>query len=94
MNLIEDTRNQIGKHEIKHAAFDAAGDKLLRCIKYFPSYTVKWGFALFKFSADTNPFIFVNIVCFFNTVYHKILSVLFDIAKCGIFHIIIQQWLC
>lgn len=31
MNLIEDTRNQIGKHEIKHAAFDAAGDKLLRC---------------------------------------------------------------
>lgn len=31
MNLIEDTRNQIGKHEIKHAAFDVAGDKLLRC---------------------------------------------------------------
>ena len=31
MNLIEDTRNQIGKHEIKHAAFDAAGDKFLRC---------------------------------------------------------------
>ena len=31
MYLIEDTRNQIGKHEIKHAAFDAAGDKLLRC---------------------------------------------------------------
>lgn len=31
MNLIEDTRNQIGKHEIKHVAFDAAGDKLLRC---------------------------------------------------------------
>ena len=31
MYLIEDTRNQIGKHEIKHAAFAAAGDKLLRC---------------------------------------------------------------
>ena len=38
MNLIEDTRNQIGKHEIKHAAFEAAGDKLLRCKIPFGDY--------------------------------------------------------
>lgn len=31
MHLIEDSRQQKDKHEIKHAAFDAAGDKLLRC---------------------------------------------------------------
>lgn len=31
MHLIEDSRQQKDKHKIKHAAFDAAGDKLLRC---------------------------------------------------------------
>jgi len=38
MYLIEDTRNQIGKHEIKHAAFDAAGDSVLRCKIPFGDY--------------------------------------------------------
>ncbi len=31
MHLIEDSRQQKDKHKIKHAAFEAAGDKLLRC---------------------------------------------------------------
>jgi len=31
MNIIEDTRQQAGKHEIKHRAFAAHGDKLTRC---------------------------------------------------------------
>lgn len=31
MYVIEDTRNQIGKHELKHQAFAAGGDKLIRC---------------------------------------------------------------
>lgn len=38
MHLIEDTRNQIGKHEIKHQAFDAAGDSVLRCKIPFGDY--------------------------------------------------------
>lgn len=31
MHIIEDTRNQIGKHNLKHQAFAAEGDKLIRC---------------------------------------------------------------
>ena len=31
MTLIEDTRNQKGKHEIKHAAWAQMGDTLVRC---------------------------------------------------------------
>lgn len=38
MHLIEDTRNQIGKHEIKHQAFEAAGDSVLRCKIPFGDY--------------------------------------------------------
>lgn len=38
MHLIEDTRNQIGKHEIKRQAFEAAGDSVLRCKIPFGDY--------------------------------------------------------
>lgn len=31
MVLIEDTRNKIGSHELKHAAWEAHGDKVVRC---------------------------------------------------------------
>ncbi len=31
MNIIEDTRQQANKHELKHTAFAAHGDKLTRC---------------------------------------------------------------
>ena len=48
MYFIEDTRNQIGKHELKHQAFEAAGDKLIRCKLPVGDY------ALFpKISVDT-----------------------------------------
>ena len=48
MYVVEDTRNQIGKHELKHQAFEAAGDKLIRCKLPVGDY------ALFpKISVDT-----------------------------------------
>lgn len=31
MHIVEDTRQQAGRHEIKHAAWAAHGDKLTRC---------------------------------------------------------------
>lgn len=31
MRIVEDTRQQAGRHELKHRAFEAHGDKLTRC---------------------------------------------------------------
>ena len=38
MWLIEDTRQQAGKHELKHAQWDEHGDHLLRCALPFGDY--------------------------------------------------------
>lgn len=38
MHIIEDSRQQAGKHELKHKDFDAAGDQLLRCKIPFGDY--------------------------------------------------------
>ena len=40
MHIIEDSRQQAGKHEIKHQGFSAAGDKLLRCKLPFGDYAL------------------------------------------------------
>lgn len=38
MHIIEDTRQQRGKHEIKHAYFSAEGIELVRCMLPFGDY--------------------------------------------------------
>lgn len=38
MHLIEDSRQQAGKHDIKHQSFEAAGDSVLRCKIPFGDY--------------------------------------------------------
>ena len=38
MWLIEDTRQQAGRHETKHAAWEEHGDKLIRCALPFGDY--------------------------------------------------------
>ena len=39
MWLIEDSRQQAGKHETKHAAWEEHGDKVIRCALPFGDYT-------------------------------------------------------
>ncbi len=38
MNIIEDSRQQAGKHELKHKAWQNHGDKLIRCALPFGDY--------------------------------------------------------
>ena len=38
MNIIEDSRQQAGKHELKHKAWADHGDKLIRCALPFGDY--------------------------------------------------------
>lgn len=38
MTIIEDTRNQKGKHELKHASWSAHGDKVIRCAIPYGDY--------------------------------------------------------
>ena len=38
MHIIEDSRQQAGKHDIKHQSFESAGDSVLRCKIPFGDY--------------------------------------------------------
>ena len=40
MHIIEDSRQQAGKHDIKHQSFEAAGDSVLRCKLPFGDYAL------------------------------------------------------
>ena len=44
------------------------------------------GLGKFKFSSDSYPFIFINVVLFLYTMEHKIGSIFFYITKCSVYH--------
>ena len=52
----------------------------------FPHGAILRALTFFKFATDTDPFIFVFIHFFFNTVQHQITAVMLDVAKRCISH--------